>query len=104
MPPADVADELGYDESTVRRYLNRLVDIGLLQKSQLNREDGGFVNVYHSIDVATMRRETLVGFYAWAGEAAVLIEEANVTKAEYLDEDYSEGLDEVFWERFERES
>ena len=104
MPPADVAEALGYDESTVRRYLNRLVDVGLLQKSQLNREDGGFVNVYHSIDVATMRRETLVGFYAWAGEAAALIEEANVTKAEYLDEDYSEGLDEVFWERFEGKS
>ena len=26
-----------------------------------------------------MRRETLVGFYVWAGEAATLIEEANLT-------------------------
>lgn len=98
--PADVADQLGYDESTVRRYLNELVSIGLLQKSQLNREEGGFVNVYHSIDLDEMRRETLVGFYAWAGEAATLIEEANLTKEDYLEKDYSEGLSEVFWEQF----
>jgi predicted transcriptional regulator len=104
MSPADVADHLDYDESTVRRYLNRLVEIGLLQKSQLNREDGGVVNVYHSIDLAEMRRETLVGFYAWAGEAAALIEEANLTKEDYLEADYSEGLDEVFWEEFQSES
>ncbi|SDG06524.1 helix-turn-helix domain-containing protein [Halorientalis regularis] len=101
MPPADVAEYLDYDETTVRRYLNRLVDIGLLEKSQLNREGGGFVNVYHSIDVAEMRRDTLIGFYAWAGEAAALIEEANLTKEEYLDEDYSEGLNDIFWEKFE---
>jgi predicted transcriptional regulator len=104
MPPAEVAERLGYDESTVRRYLNRLVDIGLLKKSQLNREDGGFVNVYHSIDVTRMRTETLVGFYAWAGEAATLIEEANLTKEDYLDEDYTESLSEVFWEQFDRDS
>lgn len=98
--PDEIADLLGYDRSTVSRYLNALVDIGLLQKSQLNREGGGFVNVYHSIDLEKMRRETLVGFYVWAGEAAALIEEANVTKEEYLEEDYSEGLQEIFWEKF----
>jgi predicted transcriptional regulator len=100
--PAEVAETLEYDESTVRRYLNTLVDLGLLQRSQLNREDGGVVNVYHSIDLAEMRRETLVGFFAWAGEAVSLIEEANLTKADYLEEDYSDGLQEVFWEEFER--
>jgi predicted transcriptional regulator len=104
VPPSDVAEKLGYDETTVRRYLNQLVDIGLLQKSQLNREGGGIVNVYHSIDLDEMRRDTLIGFYAWAGEAAALIEEANLTKEDYLDEDYSEGLNDVFWERFEGKS
>ncbi|MFB6297248.1 MAG: helix-turn-helix domain-containing protein [Salinirussus sp.] len=101
LSPAQVADILDYDQSTVSRYLNELSDIGLLQKSQLNREGGGFVNVYHSIDIETMRRETLVGFYVWAGEAASLIEEANVTKEEYLEgEDHSEGLQAIFWEQF----
>jgi len=45
-----------------------------------------------------MRRETLTGFYARAGEAAALIEEANLTKAEYLHVDHEESLDTAFWE------
>jgi predicted transcriptional regulator len=43
---------LDYDDSTARRYLNKLVEMGLLEKSQLNREAGGFVNVSHSIGLA----------------------------------------------------
>jgi predicted transcriptional regulator len=100
LAPRELADRLDYDESTVRNYLNELVEFGLLEKSQLNRESGGFVNVYHSIDLAEMREETLVGFYAWAGEAASLIEEANLTKEDYQDTDVEAGLNEVFWERF----
>ncbi len=101
MSPSEVAETLDYDRSTVSRYLNDLVDIGLLEKSQLNRESGGVVNVYHSIDIGRMRRETLVGFFVWAGEAASLIEEANLTKEAYLDEDASGSLQEVFWEEFQ---
>jgi predicted transcriptional regulator len=100
LSPKEAADKLGYNESTIRTYLNELADIGLLQKSQLNREGGGFVTVYHSIDLDEMRRETLTGFYVWAGEAAALIEQANLTKEDYMNEDYAEGLEEVFWERF----
>jgi len=100
LAPGELADRLDYDESTVRRYLNELVEFGLLQKSQLNRESGGFVNVYHSIELEEMREETLIGFYAWAGEAASLIEEANLTKKDYQDEAYEGGLNEVFWEKF----
>ena len=47
-------------------------------------------------------RETLIGFYLWAGEAATLIEEANLTKEEYLDGTFEARLDEVFWESFQR--
>jgi predicted transcriptional regulator len=100
LPPSELAERLDYDESTVRRYLNDLVDFGLLEKTQLNRESGGFVNVYHAIDLEEMREETLVGFYAWAGEAASLIEEANLTKEDYRNAEYDDGLNEVFWERF----
>jgi predicted transcriptional regulator len=100
LSPAELAEKLDYEESTVRKYLNELVEFGLLEKSQLNRESGGFVNVYHSIDLEEMRQETLVGFYAWAGEAASLIEEANLTKEDYRDADYDDGLEEVFWKRF----
>jgi predicted transcriptional regulator len=99
--PKEVGDQLGYDESTIRKYLSQLVEIGLLQKQQLNREDGGFVNVYQSIDLEEMRRETLTGFYVWAGEAAALIEQANLTKEDYLDEDHAEALTAIFWEDFQ---
>ncbi|RLM95280.1 ArsR family transcriptional regulator [Haloarcula sp. Atlit-7R] len=96
----ELAAQLDYEGGTIRKYLNELVEFGLLEKSQLNRESGGFVNVYHSIDLDEMRTETLIGFYIWAGEAASLIEEANLTKEDYLDADYDSGLDEIFWERF----
>jgi predicted transcriptional regulator len=100
LSPGELADRLEYEEATVRRYLNELVEFGLLQKSQLNHESGGFVNVYHSTDLDQMREDTLIGFYTWAGEAASLIEEANLTKEEYQNTEYNNGLNEVFWERF----
>jgi predicted transcriptional regulator len=100
LSPEEVAQQLGYDQSTIRRYLNQLTEIGLLTKMQLNREDGGFVNVYQPIDLEEMRRESLIGFYLWAGEAATLIEDANLTKEDYVDGSYAGDLNEVFWESF----
>jgi len=97
---SEVAERLDYDRSTVTRYLNDLVDLGLLTKSQLNREAGGVVNVYHSTDLERMRRETLLGFFTWAGEAAELIDAANLTKQEYREVNPSRELPDLFWESF----
>lgn len=58
------------------------------------------INVYHSVDLERMRRETLLGFYVWAGEAAALIEDANLTKQDYLDGNRERDLSDVFWESF----
>ncbi|VTT86355.1 Transcriptional regulator, TrmB family [Halorubrum sp. DM2] len=99
----EVADQLGYDRSTVTRYLNRLVELGLLRRSELNREGGGVVNVFHSTDLERMRYETLIGFYVWAGEAASLIEDANLTKRDYLEANPDQELTDVFWESFSEE-
>ncbi|WP_135665643.1 helix-turn-helix domain-containing protein [Halorhabdus rudnickae] len=99
----EIAEELGYDRSTVTRYLNKLVELGLLRRSELNREGGGVVNVYHPVDLERMRRETLIGFYVWAGEAASLIEEANLTKKEYLEANPGRELPDIFWESFSDE-
>lgn len=103
LPANDIAEMLGYDRSTVTRYLNDLVDIGLLDRAVLNREEGGVVKVYHSIDVEQMRRDTLIGFYVWAGEAASLIEEANLTKQQYLETNPEQDLPGVFWDSEEAE-
>lgn len=104
LSPDEVAEKLGYDGSTIRRYLNQLTEVGVLKKMQLNREDGGFVNVYRSIDIDEMQRESLAGFYMWAGEAATLIEEANLTKEDYLDASSEESINEIFWESFQDDS
>ncbi|SHH01608.1 helix-turn-helix domain-containing protein [Halobaculum gomorrense] len=96
----EVAESLGYDRSTITRYLSKLVELGLLERSELNREAGGVVNVYHSVDLERMRRETLIGFYVWAGEAAALIEDANLTKQDYLEGNPDQDLPDIFWESF----
>jgi predicted transcriptional regulator len=96
----EIGDELGYHRSTVTRYLHDLVEIGLLERSELNREGGGVVHVYHSINIERMRRETLLGFLVWAGEAAALIEEANLTKEKYLERNPDQQLPKLFWDSF----
>jgi predicted transcriptional regulator len=97
---SEVAATLAYDRSTVTRYLNKLVELGLLRRTELNGEAGGVVNVYHSVDLERMRRKTLVGVYAWAGRAAALIEDANLTKQDRLAENPDQRLPEIFWEAF----
>jgi predicted transcriptional regulator len=94
----EVAESLDYDRSTVTRYLKKLVELGLLRQHELNREGGGVVNVYQPVDLEEMRRETLIGFYVWAGEAAALIEDANLTKQDYLEDNPDRDLSTVFWE------
>jgi len=98
---SQVADLLGYERSTVTRYLNKLVEIGMLDRHQLNREDGGVVNIYMGLPIEEVKRETIVGFYVWAGEAAKLIEAANLKKEEQLDERSNTEDDEamLIWER-----
>jgi predicted transcriptional regulator len=96
----EVAKKLGYDRSTITRYLSKLIKLGLLRRSELNWESGGVVNVYYSVDLERMRRETLIGFFVWAGKAALLIEEANLTKQDYFEANPDCGLTDIFWESF----
>ena len=99
----DVAATLDYDRSTVTRYLHALVDLELIDRAELNREGGGVVNAYHATDLDRMRRETLVGFLRWAGEAAGGIEEANRQKRVALAANTDRDPPEVFWEALEAE-
>ena len=99
----DVAATLDYDRSTVTRYLNTLVDLELVDRAELNREGGGVINAYHAVDLDQMRRETLVGFLRWAGEAAGGIEEANRQKQVALAANGDRDPPAVFWEALEAE-
>lgn len=57
------------------------------------------MSVYHSVDLERMRCGTLVGFSVWAGEAAALIEEANLTKRDYK-ADAAGDLPDLFRDTF----
>ncbi|MCU4718118.1 hypothetical protein [Halapricum hydrolyticum] len=47
--------------------------------------------------------ETLVGFYAWAGEAASPIEDPNLTNQANLEANPDQEPVDVFWESFPKE-
>ncbi|SIS13713.1 Predicted transcriptional regulator [Natronorubrum thiooxidans] len=96
---AQVADVLGNDRSVVTRYLNQLVDVGVLMKTRRVRKQGGDVNVYYPIPPTKMRRETILGCYAWAGMAADLLDEMNREHAtlEAHSEHGTEKLAVMFW-------
>lgn len=50
-----------------------------------------------------MRRESLIGFYVWAGEPAAHIEDAHVIKQDYQAENPDRELPDLFWESFTEE-
>lgn len=67
---AQLAEELERDRSVATRYLNQLVDAGILVKTRRVRKDGGDVNVYYPISSTEMKRATTLGCYVWAQAAA----------------------------------
>jgi hypothetical protein len=67
-----------------------------VQVSELNREDGGTVSAYYFVGLEQMRREALIGFCVWTGEAAAVIDNANITRREYLTESPDCDLSEIF--------
>ena len=46
------------------------------------------------------RREPLAGSYVWAGEAASLVEGANPTTQDSLDENPDRELPQIVWDSF----
>lgn len=66
----DIATRIDRDSRSVRRHLQRLVAADLLDRSELPREDGGAVAVYHPPGPDRGRPETLAEFCVWATRAA----------------------------------
>jgi len=44
----EIADEVGRERSTAYRSVQRLLDAGLVQKEQINYDDGGYYHVYEA--------------------------------------------------------
>lgn len=77
---SDIADDVDLDRSAVSRYVNDLVDIGLLEKATRNLKDGGYVHVYRHNPPEEVEEHLTMGFYAWTAEAVKLIDALNSDK------------------------
>ncbi|MFB6113669.1 MAG: helix-turn-helix domain-containing protein [Halodesulfurarchaeum sp.] len=53
----DLSDAVDRERSTVYRSVNRLLERGLLEKEQVNFEDGGYYHVYDTADVQSVASE-----------------------------------------------
>lgn len=96
---SETADHFDYDRSTISRYLRDLDSAGFLERHTLNREQGGTVHVYEAVDIEETRRNELLGFLDWAGQAAMVMDEANEIKAECVASE--ESLDQIFWDVYQ---
>jgi len=96
---AETAEHFDYDRSTVSRYLRDLESAGFLERHTLNREQGGTVHVYEADDIEETRRKELLGFLNWAGQAAMVMDEANEIKAQCAQQEGS--LDQIFWDVYQ---
>jgi predicted transcriptional regulator len=67
----DVAEEVDRERSTTYRAIQRLMQAGLVQKKQINYDNGGYCHVYHPTDaneIADDMRRTLNDWYAKMGQ------------------------------------
>ena len=67
----EIADEVDRERSTVYRAVQRLLQAGLIQKEQVNYEQGGYYHVYRPSDpdqVADDMQRLLNDWYAKMGQ------------------------------------
>ncbi len=67
----EISEEVNRERSTTYRSIQRLMQAGLVQKDQINYDDGGYCHVYHPTDaseVADDMRRTLNDWYAKMGQ------------------------------------
>ena len=94
---SDIADALDLDRSAVSRYVNDLVDVGLLEKHTRNLKDGGYVHVYTHNPPEEVEEKLTLGFYRWTAEAVHLVDEINREKMAAM-ADSEEVENAVFYE------
>jgi predicted transcriptional regulator len=67
----EIADRIDRERSTAYRSVQRLLQVGFIQKEQINYEQGGYYHVYRPRDADEIAREmqrTLNDWYAKMGQ------------------------------------
>ena len=95
----ETAEHFDYDRSTVSKYLRDLAEAGFLERHTLDTEQGDTVRVYQASGVEDVWNDELLGFLHWAGQAAMVMDEAKEIKAECTQREGS--LDRIFWEIYQ---
>lgn len=71
----DVAEGVDYDRSTVYRSIQRLLATGVVEKEQVNHDEGGCYHVYSVVDPEEITRELRQILNGWHAETEQLIDE-----------------------------
>ncbi|ELY50185.1 helix-turn-helix domain-containing protein [Natronolimnohabitans innermongolicus] len=75
----DVADRIGRERSTAYRSIQRLLEHGLLEKGQINYEQGGYYHVYYPADPERIARDMQRVLNDWYATMGQLIHEFEAT-------------------------
>ncbi|MFB6283358.1 MAG: helix-turn-helix domain-containing protein [Halobacteria archaeon] len=92
---SDISESIDVDRSAVSRYVNNLVDIGMLKKDVRNLEKGGYVHIYSHEPPEKVKKNLTMGFYKWTALGVKRINELNAQKMEAMaDKDESMSVGE----------
>lgn len=77
---SDVASALDVNRSTVSRQLNRLAEIGVVERREESLDGGGRVHRYRSVPPTEASQRLREGLLRWVVDASELLEEVNERK------------------------
>lgn len=71
----EVADRVDRERSTAYRSVHRLLDAGLLEKDQVNYDQGGYYHVYRPVDPNVVADEMASLVEQWHDRMTVLVDQ-----------------------------
>ncbi|MGM0606153.1 MAG: helix-turn-helix domain-containing protein [Halobacteriota archaeon] len=71
----EIAEEVDRERSTTYRSIQRLLKAGLVEKDQLNYEQGGYYHVYHATESDAVTDEMQNMLNAWYAKMGQLLQE-----------------------------
>lgn len=94
----EIADRTGLDRSGVARHLTHLYDLGLINRSTENLEDGGLVHVYTAPSPTEVQHRPQLLFFRWAADALTILDALNEQKLDLLTSRQSYSSDRIYWD------